>query len=410
MRDPAPETTVRLLFAIQFVTMGAMEMSGPFWPLRLRALLPDDAAFGVAGVGVYVAPMLGITLTGSLWGRMGDRYGHRAMMLRALAGLAATQVLLAVANDAWLIVALRFAQGACAGFSMPAQAYGVAVVPPERRGRMFAFLQVSTNCGSLIGAVGGGLILDLGSFFWINAGAAALCALAAGAVLVLLPPVEDARGQARPRQAPRAKDGADAPWRNPAIVGLLLANGCLLASRLVPQMPFSLYVRATFGVENWVVGLCYGLMALGFIASASLWARFFEGLSRHRVLAGVAGVAVACALAALVAGTTRSVAVFAGAYLTWGALLGATTPVLTNLVSREAAEQRQGHVLGVVQSTTQGASVAGIALGGLISQAIGRDYVFPAVAGLYLVAGLLVLRARQARAAAEAPAIEGQPT
>ena len=27
---------VRLLFAIQLVTMGAMEMSGPFWPLRLQ--------------------------------------------------------------------------------------------------------------------------------------------------------------------------------------------------------------------------------------------------------------------------------------------------------------------------------------------------------------------------------------
>jgi len=31
-------TTTRWLFALQLVAMGAMEMSGPFWPLHLRRL------------------------------------------------------------------------------------------------------------------------------------------------------------------------------------------------------------------------------------------------------------------------------------------------------------------------------------------------------------------------------------
>ena len=168
-----PRTTgiVRLLFALQLVTMGAMEMSGPFWPLRLKALCTSDAAFGLASTGTYVAPMLWIALTGSLWGRMGDRYGHRLMMVRALAGLAITQLGLAFAGDAVVIILLRFVQGACAGFSAPAQAYGVGLVPAECRGRLFAVLQVCTNVGSLGGAVLGGVILDHASFLWINAAA-----------------------------------------------------------------------------------------------------------------------------------------------------------------------------------------------------------------------------------------------
>lgn len=401
----APVGVIRLLFAIQLVTMGAMEMSGPFWPLRLRELAPSELSLTVSGVGVYVAPMLGIALTGALWGRLGDRYGHRAMMLRALAGLALTQLGLALASDVWTILALRFVQGACAGFSAPAQAYGVGLVSPERRGRLFAFLQVSTNVGSLGGAVGGGLILDQASFFWINAAASGLCAACGLAVLALLPAVAAPVPRAKSAPAP-----AGALWRDPAILGLLLAHGCLLAGRLMPQMPFSLYVRATFHVENWVVGLCYGLMAAGFIVSAALWARAFEGLSRRQALGRIAGVSAACALTALVAAAATHVVVFALASFVWGTLLGATTPVLTTLISRAATERRQGHVLGLVQSTTQASSIAGVALGGLVNQAAGPAAVFPSVAVLYLASGLLVLRARRAERDDGRHSLEGRPT
>lgn len=386
-----PRTTgiVRLLFAIQLVTMGAMEMSGPFWPLRLKALCTSDAAFGLASTGTYVAPMLGIALTGSLWGRMGDRYGHRLMMVRALAGLAITQLGLAFAGDAAVIVLLRFVQGACAGFSAPAQAYGVGLVPAERRGRLFAVLQVSTNVGSLGGAVLGGVILDHASFLWINTAASGLCGLCGLAVLTVLPD-----RAAAPRTL-RADPASAAVWRNPVIASLLLAQGGLIASRLMPQMPFALYVRATFGVENWVIGLCYGLMAAGFVASTALWARAFEGLSRRGALAGIAFVALACAAVVLAAGTTPHIVVFAAGYGLWGVLLGATTPVLTGLISREAAAHRQGHILGVVQSTTQAAAMAGVALGGGVAQLAGLQAVFPAVSILYLASCALLLRVRQ---------------
>ncbi len=43
-------------------------------------------------IAVYVGPMLGIILTSAFWGRIGDRYGHKLMMIRALAGLSLTQL------------------------------------------------------------------------------------------------------------------------------------------------------------------------------------------------------------------------------------------------------------------------------------------------------------------------------
>ena len=170
---------VHALFVIQLISMGAMEMSGPFWPVHLQSLDASPGVLAFAGIAVYVGPMLGVALTSTFWGKVGDRFGHKPMMVRALLGLAITQLALAFTQDVWTILALRFLQGACAGYLAPAQAYGVSAVVPAVRGRLFAYLQVSTNVGSLAGALAGGLILDHATFFWINLIAALLCALAA---------------------------------------------------------------------------------------------------------------------------------------------------------------------------------------------------------------------------------------
>ncbi|MDC7690615.1 MFS transporter [Vogesella indigofera] len=375
---------VHLLFVIQLVSMGAMEMSGPFWPLHLKALSTASWEFGFAGVAVYVGPMLGIVLTSAFWGRVGDRFGHKLMMIRALLGLALTQLALAYAQDVWSILALRFVQGACAGFIAPAQAYGVSIESPARRARLFAYLQVSTNVGSLAGAVMGGLILDHANFRWINIGAAVLCAACAAAVALLLPSVAPA-AKAVPATTTVQVDLSSA-WRRAPIAGLLAVTGILLVSRMVTQTPFSLYVSSVFGVSNWLVGLCYGLLALGFVVSASLWARYFEHVSLPLALRRISHVAMACAVLTAAAGITRDIGAFFVIHFAWGVLLGATTPVLMALISRSAGSLGQGYVLGVAQSTAQFSSITGIALGGWLTQSFGLQYTYFYVAACYLLA------------------------
>ena len=397
---------VHALFVIQLVSMGAMEMSGPFWPVHLQSLAASPALRAFAGVAVYVGPMLGIALTSAFWGKVGDRFGHKPMMIRALLGLAVTQLALAFTQDVWTILALRFLQGACAGYLAPAQAYGVGIVTPASRGRLFAYLQVSTNVGSLLGALAGGLILDHATFFWINLTAAALCALCAVAVAGLLPrtPAEGAAALAAPQRSPPTPtaDAAPAtplPWHASPVAGLLAVLGCLLVARMLTQTPFALYVRSVFAVDNWVVGLCYGLLSLGFIASATWWARYFERRDGHTTLARLAWVAAVCMVLMVLAGVTRSVAFFIALHFAWGVLLGATTPVLMTLISHATSRERQGRVLGVAQSTAQFSSMGGIALGGGLTQLLGLHSTYFLVAAAYACAlGVILALLRASRA------------
>jgi MFS family permease len=376
---------IYLLFAIQLVSMGAMEMSGPFWPVHLRGLASSESVFSFASIAVYVGPMLGIMLTSAFWGRIGDRCGHKLMMIRALAGLSLTQLGLAFFSDIWVILILRFLQGAFAGYIAPAQAYGVSIEAPSRRARLFAILQISTNVGSLLGAVAGGLILDYATFFWINIVASVLCALCTVIAAVTLPDVPPVpKKPAVATRAPAA--GTDSVWRGSPLLSLLCVMGILLLARMLPQTSFSLYVSSTFEVSHSIVGLCYGLLALGFVLSATAWSRYFEHRSQAETLQRITYIVIGCIALTAVAGITRSPGVFILAYFIWGVLLGATTPVLMALVSKTADSSRQGYVLGIAQSTAQFASIAGISIGGLLSQVYGLPYTYLFVCLAYAVA------------------------
>ncbi|CAD5200974.1 MFS transporter [Pseudomonas sp. FEN] len=376
---------IYLLFAIQLISMGAMEMSGPFWPVHLRGLTSSESLFSFASIAVYVGPMLGIILTSAFWGRIGDRYGHKLMMIRALAGLSLTQLGLALFSDIWVILLLRFLQGAFAGYIAPAQAYGVSIEAPSRRARLFAILQISTNVGSLLGAVVGGLILDHATFFWINLIAAALCAVCTVVAAVTLPNVAPVKKPAAP-QSTTPNQRAPGLWQGTPLLSLLGVMGILLLARMLPQTSFSLYVSSVFEVSNSVVGLCYGLLALGFILSATRWSRYFEHRTQQDTLQRITFVVIGCIGLTAVAGLTRNPVVFVVAYFIWGVLLGATTPVLMALVSKTADSSRQGHVLGIAQSTAQFASIAGISAGGLLSQVYGLQYTYLFVCLAYGVA------------------------
>ena len=384
---------IYLLFAIQLVSMGAMEMSGPFWPVHLRGLTTSESVFSFASIAVYVGPMLGIILTSAFWGRIGDRYGHKLMMIRALAGLSLTQLGLALFSDIWVILILRFLQGAFAGYIAPAQAYGVSIEAPSRRARLFAILQISTNVGSLLGAVVGGLILDYATFFWINIIASALCAVCTVIAAVTLPDVPPVKkAPTADKATPTGRSGS--VWQGSPLLSLLGVMGILLLARMLPQTAFSLYVSSVFEVSNSVVGLCYGLLALGFILSATAWSRYFEHRGQQETLQRMTYVVLGCIALTAVAGITRNPLVFVLAYFIWGVLLGATTPVLMALISKTADSSQQGHVLGIAQGTAQFASIAGISAGGLLSQVYGLQYTYLFVCLAYGVALIPIVALR----------------
>lgn len=384
---------LRWLFVIQLVSMGAMEMSAPFWPLHLRALghLSPQALAWASGIA-YAGPMVMAMGFTPLWGRLGDRTGHKPMLLRALAALALTQLWIATADDTVTVLIARLVQGALAGFIVAAQAYGACLVSNDKRGRLMAKLQVATAVGSMVGPLAGGWLFDEFGFRLLNGVAAVICLACAIVAWVVLP-------AASPHSSPRplAAKGPPTPFAMGAAYGLLLAIVLVQTGKMMPQTFFGLFAEQVLQTPAWVTGLCYGAPALGLFIAAPFWAKRFENQPRAIVLSQVEWICWACVATVVVQAVSRDLTLFVLARVLWGICLAALLPVFYGLLSRDADAQHQGRVLGAGNSAAKAGAVVGAGAGGLILAWVPIQYAFWPVVVLYAFTalGLRLIRQKQ---------------
>lgn len=377
---------LRWLFAIQLLSMGALEMSGPFWPLQLRALGDAPGGLAVASAVAYAGPLVTAILFTPLWGRIGDRVGHKPMLLRALLALAATQLWLAFATSGAVVLAVRLLQGALAGFIAAAQAYGAGIVPRAERGALMARLQVATALGSVLGPLAGGWIFGSYSFAAVNLGAAALCLACAAAAAIALP----GGGRHMPAAVPaaptptesgRSELAAAAPAG--ALAGLLAGIVLVQACKMMPQAFFALFTEQVLQAPPSVTGLCYGASAAGLCLFAPLWAKWFRSRSRAWILLRIEWICWVCAVVVAAQASLRDVGWVLLARFAWGACMAALLPVFYSLLSLEAGEQAQGRVLGAGNSAAKAGALIGAVLGGLAQAWVPLQHIFWLVAALY---------------------------
>lgn len=389
----APGTAaLRWLFAIQLVSMGAMEMSGPFWPLHFRALeiLSPRALAWASGVA-YAGPMVMAMCFTSWWGRLGDRVGHKPMILRALLALAATQCWIALADSVALILCIRLVQGALAGFIAAAQAYGTTLVPREERAGLMTRLQVATAIGSVAGPVLGGWLFDAQGFRAVNLVAAVVCLACAVLAACVLPAASGSR------PAPGAGKTSRSAVLRGAMGGLLCGIVLIQAGKMMPQSFFGLYADDVLHLSKQATGWCYGATALGLCLAAPFWGRRFDRLGREQVLGQVEGICWACVGIVALQALARGIELVLLARLLWGICLAALLPVFYGLLSREAASGEQGLVLGAGNSAAKAGALVGAGLGGVMLAWVPVEHMFWPVAGVYGVSAIGIRLIRHSR-------------
>ncbi len=373
-------TALRWLFVIQLISMGAMEMSAPFWPLHLRELgqFSPHALAWASGIA-YAGPLAMAIFFTPWWGRLGDRVGHKPMLLRALLALAATQLWIAAADDAVTILIVRLIQGALAGFIAAAQAYGACLVESDKRGGLMANLQVATAVGSVAGPLAGGAIFGTLGFRTLNIAAAALCLICAVAAWRALPP-------ASPRTSrPDLANGRNKPFVFGAAYGLLLGIVLVQSGKMMPQTFFGLFAEQVLHAHAWVIGLCYGATALGLCLAAPFWGKRFEKQPRAVVLTQVERICWACAAIVAVQATSRDLTTFLLARVLWGVCLAALLPVFYGLLASQADTQNQGRALGAGNSAAKAGALIGAGGGAMTLAWLPIQYAFWPVVATYAI-------------------------
>lgn len=379
------------LWAGQCIAIAAMEMSGPFWPLYLRAQagLQDDSLL-LWSAAIISAPMVTAFATATFWGRAGDRYGHKWMVLRALLALALTQWLIALQELPLLILLLRLLQGALAGVIAATMAYGLRLCTTATRSRTLGYLQSATAAGTLLGPVLGGLVADLWSYTQIFQLAATACVVVA---LILLFALVNDRSVVPPQPSAGERAAPRLQLSESIVKGLLLALLLSQIARMMPQSFFALYVEESIQSGNTLIGLLYGASGLAMLLAAPWWGKRLDRQNSSTVLQQMAVLAVFSATLMWLHTLGQNLWSLLALRFAWGVCLAATIPSLFGLLSRNSLAA--GLSVGPGQAAVKLGNFSGYLLGGLAAATISIASTFSAVALTYLLLGLWLMRLRQ---------------
>ncbi|MBA3379308.1 MAG: MFS transporter [Chloroflexia bacterium] len=137
----------------------------PIMPLFVEQLAGrlTDSSSSLAGVTLGV---LGVTsaISSVYFGRLGDRKGHRMILLGCLLGSGLVYLPMALTQHPWQLIALQALFGFFAGGTIPAANALIAnATSPERRGAIFGLMASAAAVGGFIGPLtGAGLAAGVG--------------------------------------------------------------------------------------------------------------------------------------------------------------------------------------------------------------------------------------------------------
>lgn len=355
-----------------FTTLVAMTLMLPFLPLYVQQLGVQGQANIAQWSGIaYGATFLTAGLVAPLWGRLGDRYGRKPMLIRASLGMALTMGLMGCATTLWQLVGLRLVAGLAGGYSSGATIMVASQAPRNRSAWALGLLSSGVMAGNLAGPLIGGLIPPLIGIrmTFLGAGCLIFIAFLATALLVRETP-QSARVEAH------TKNG----WRdipNKRLVLTMLGTGVLLMVANMSIEPIvTLYIRTLNTIPTqvtFIAGLVMSAAALGSIVSASSLGRLADRVGYHVVITGA--LAVSGLLLVPQAFVTTGWQLIGFRFL-MGLSLGGLLPCVTAVIRHNVPDHRVGSIMGAAISAQYAGQVAGPLLGGFIGGQIGMRAVF----------------------------------
>lgn len=371
-----------VLFLVVFVGLlgfGIILPLFPFYAQRFGAS-PEVITWTMA---VFT---MGQVVATPLWGRLGDAWGRRPVLVLTLLGTTASYVMLAFADSLALVIASRVVAGLMAGNVSAAFAYVADVTTPETRAAGIGKVGAALGLGFMFGPALGGLLagndVANANYALTALGAATLSFAALLGCLFLR---ESLAPEHRRPLGRRAAAAAAAPRRGPFRPGLLpLVAAALMFYVAMSTMEsiFSLWANDRFGYGPRSIGVVFFVMGgIQALVQGALVGRLSRRFGETRVaMACSAVVAVGLALLGVAAAGWQlwlGVVVFSFA-------VGAINPALSSLVSRTAAPNEYGSVMGWYQSASAVGRVLGPGMSGALYAQLGQGAPFLVASAIML--------------------------
>ena len=339
-----------------------------------------------------------------LLGRLSDKIGRRPVLMLSLACSAAAYIWIGFASALWMLFAARLLAGAGAGNIAAAQAYISDVTPPDQRSKGMGLIGAAFGVGFTLGPAIGGFVSGsqqtaaaLARPAFLSAG---LSAIAFILVLVLLKeslPPEARKAMQRPHRWKLAHEVLTAAPRQ-ALRQLVIVFFTVTTAFAAMETTFALWANGAFGWNQEQVGqffLYVGIVLI--IVQGGLIGRLSKLVGDVKLIL-VGAVLIALGLIGVPFSTSLPRLMAASACLALG--MGLFNPSINAVISRQAAVDERGGIMGVAQSGASLARIAGPLVGGALFGLYGRNA--PYFAGALLMVGAIMLALRIPRERSDA--------
>ena len=394
--SPGWRRNLYTLWVTQFIALAGMSLVLPFIPLFLQEELgiPELGRAQLWSGIVFSSSFFAAAFMAPVWGTLGDRYGRKPMVVRAVFGVGLAVTLMAFSQNVYQLLVFRLLQGGLGGFMAAGITLVAASAPRERTGYALAVLQTATTAGGLIGPLVGGVLADALGYRPIFLITGAACFVSGVAVAAL---VREARGE-RERQTahPGLRQGLAEVFRSPQLRGMMVILALINFGLMVVSPILTYYVKSFeqtfFGLgPSFTVGLMFATPGLAALLATPFWGKAADRYGpRPTLVVSLFATSLAFAPQAAVSSVWQLFLV------RWGMGLAAAgiMPSVYCSISERTSDERIGGAFGLSFSAGMIGGLIGPLTGGVLAARFGMRSVFLVTAVVLCLAAGVLNRAR----------------
>lgn len=362
----------------------------PFLPFFLEEMgIKGDNREWWIGI-VFAAQAAASIIAQPFWGKLGDTYGRKPMIIRAGFFLSCIYLAMSFCQTPWQLLIIRFLNGALTGFIPGSFALIATNTPEELAPRSVATAQTASAVGQIAGPALGGLLAANFGYrgSMIVSGVAVLVSTITVWILVEEP------NKVAPLEKTSLIEDFKISLRSPVQVSILFAVmlSWIFGQSINPYL--APYLRELSGGSlsvrdlNVSVGVIVAMPAVAFILAAHYWSRLGERLGYDRtILFGLVGGGIGTFILAV----APNLWIFGVLYFIVGLVLAAIAPSIAAITCTKVDESFRGRAYGIQNSAgTIGGMTAPI-IAGYIATTAGYTSIFIFV-GTIFVSGAFIFQ------------------
>jgi len=380
-----------IMWFANFFIAASMTMVLPFISLYIETF----GNFSPSYVQRWSGWIFGITFVTAfifspIWGRIGDKYGRKNILIFSATGLAASVLLMGFATSVEQLFFLRLFMGIFTGFIPMSQALIATQTPKAIAGKTLGTLQTGNITGTLLGPLIGGVIADIFGYSATFKLISITIFLSALIVLFGIKEIQMKVTVKGEKSSYTTREVITHILSHPALLIVMLLSTVVQIAHFSIQPILSLYVAEINGVHNiaFYAGLVFSVAGLGNLLFARRWGVLGD---KHGYMPVMIGLLIIASVVYLPFAFVNSIWQLVILRLILGTAIGGIVTTRIAYIRQEAPLAMQGEVLGYNTSLRFLGNVLGPALGGIVAGTFGFSAVFYTTSGLLLIAAIVTI-------------------